>query len=69
MAHFPNETPHVMANKKVVRESGDYDEGSLFIERPDADRVIVTVRSPRQTGESSISLSLEDFRKLIAPHL
>lgn len=66
MAHFPNETPHVIANRKAARV--DDDKGSLYIVRPDADRVIVTVRAPGDARESAVSIPIEIFRKLVADY-
>lgn len=64
MAHFPNETPHVVANRLDARD--DDDKGACYVERPDAMRVIVTVRSPGQKDESKIAIPLSEWRKLIA---
>lgn len=53
MAHFPNETPHVIANRKAARDQDD--KGSLYLERPDANRIIVTARAPGAFVESKVS--------------
>ena len=67
MGHFPNDTPHVIANRRAARNTDD--KGSCYIVRPDQECVIVTVRSPGEQNESSVSIPLETFRKIVEPHL
>jgi len=67
MAQFPAEQPRVIANLNASRDPDD--KGACYVERPDQDRVIVTVRSPGEKDESSVSIPLEIFRQLVRPHL
>lgn len=64
MSHFPNETPHVIANRIAAKDSDD--KGACYIERPDLARVIVTVRSPGEKNESKVTMPLKIWRELIA---
>lgn len=66
MGHFPNETPHIHANRIAAKDPND--KGSLFIVRLDAERVQVIARSPRESRESRITISVDMWRKLIADY-
>lgn len=63
---FPASTPHVIANRKAAKDPDD--KGSLYIERPDADRVIVTARSPGAYVESKVSVPWDIWLKIIQNH-
>lgn len=63
---FPTDTPHVIANANAARDPDD--KGACYLERIDADRIIVTVRSPREARESKVSIPFNIWLQLIADH-
>lgn len=59
---IPTPTPSAHSIRKAAKDGAD--RGSLFIERPQSDSVIVTVRSPGMLTESRIVVPYSEWLKL-----
>jgi hypothetical protein len=64
MGHFPNETPHLHANRIAAKDPDD--KGSLFIIGLDQNRVQIIARSPGEAHESRVCVPKDEWLKLIA---